>query len=162
MGNILSLSIPLMIKRLSMALTIGCAVYIVHFLTFVYQKPMFDDSGYSSAKKAGSAVSAPVFDLQPYGSVAAAIQTRDIFSSPGVEAASALVEQALVGKLPANFKVVGAVIARSSLVIIEDTAAKKTYFIAEGKPQAGINIVRVQKDRIIISYQGQDILIPIK
>ena len=56
---------------------------------------------------------------------------------------------------------VGILIAHPSQIIIEDTLVNKTYFIDEGSAQAGIKIVRVNNDQMVINYQGQDIPVPI-
>ena len=161
MINILSLSIPVLIKRCSIVLTLCCAAYIVYFFVISYPKPLFIESGRFS-KDAVVSAPAMVFELPSFESVASTIQQRDIFMAPGVEALPLAVEQTPEGNLPAHFKVVGIMIAHPSQLIIEDLAARKTYFIIEGRPQAGINIVRVEKDRIIVNHQGQDILISVK
>ena len=145
------------VRILFIAVTLGCVVYMGYFLLVARRSPVLMDDG-SSTKD--TAVDPPALDLKPYETLAAGIQTRDIFSSGPMDAAGVLA-QTPKGQFPAHLKVVGIVIARPAQIIIEDSDSKQTYFISEHDPQAGIKIARVDKDQIIVNYQGQNISVPI-
>ncbi len=90
------------------------------------------------------------------------IRKRDIFNLSASVETSAGIQQVITGELPGTMKVVGIVLGRAPQVVVEDTSAMHTYFISEGKPDGGITLVEVQKDKIIINYQGQNISVPVK
>ncbi len=160
MGNTFAWPIICLAQRLSMILTLGCCGYVIFFLLFKNQdNSMLENSGIVPAKAIGLVSPSPAFDLKPYDASADA-QARDIFSLTAVGPSGA-VENTPKGQLPAHLKIVGILIAHPSQIIIEDSFAHKTYFIDEGNPQAGIKIVRVNKDQMVINYQGQDIPVPI-
>jgi len=87
-------------------------------------------------------------------------QARDIFSLSDVDS-TGTIENTPKGQLPAHLKIVGILIADPSQIIIEDTFAKKTFFIDEYHPQDGIKIVRVIANQMTVNYQGQDINVPV-
>lgn len=111
-----------------------------------------------SPKDSGYLPLPPVFDLRPYDMN----NSRDIFSLTAEVSPSGVVEKTLKGELPEHLKVVGIIVAHPPQIIIEDSFLNKTFFINQGEPQDGINIVQVNRDQMIISYQGQDISVPIK
>ena len=146
------------VKRLLIVLTFGCGIYMVYFLFTMYRNPVFQDD---SRPVKDTVMDAPALelDLKPDESWVALIQTRDIFSSGTAD--TSVLGQTPTGQLPSHLKVVGIVIANPPQVIIEDTSSKQTYFISEGKLQAGIRITRVDKNQIIVNYEGQNISVPI-
>lgn len=161
MGNTYSWPIVRLVQRLSMVLTLGCCVYVIVFLFTKNQDNFMPEKSNIISKKAlGLVAPAPVFDLKPYDTSANA-QGRDIFSSTTTVSPTGTVENTPKGQLPAHFKIVGIVIAHPSQIIVEDSFVNKTYFIDEGGTQAGIKIVRVDKDKMTINYQGQNIDVPI-
>ncbi len=121
---------------------------------------MSENSSVVSMKRVGLISPSPAFDLKPYDA-SANVQARDIFSLSTDVSPSGIVENTPKGQLPAHLKIVGILIAHPSQIIIEDSFLHKTYFIDEENPQAGIKIVRVSKDQMIINYQGQDISVPV-
>jgi len=145
-----------------MILTLGCFVYVIFFLFF---KGHDNDSlpspqGAVGASNVALVAPSPGFDLKPYD-VSVGAQARDIFSLDSSVGPSGAVENTPKGQLPEHLKIVGILVGNPSQVIIEDGFAKKTYFIDEGTAQAGIKIVQVSKERVIINYQGQDIPVPV-
>lgn len=121
---------------------------------------MSDKSKIASAMGADLVPPAPVFDVRPYDA-STDVEIRDIFST-SQENASNPVEKTPAGQLPAHLKIVGIVIAQPSQIIIEDSWGNKTYFIDEDKTVAGIKIVKVSGDRMVINYNGQEITIPVQ
>ncbi len=101
-------------------------------------------------------------ETKPYAFYESRIKGRDIFGFAAPAAADPAASGTPSGELPAHLKVVGIVIAYPAQVIIEDTDAHQTYFIEEGKAQAGIKIERAAKDKIFINYQNQSIAIAVK
>jgi type II secretory pathway component PulC len=100
-------------------------------------------------------------ESKPYDFYAKKINERDVFvKSEELK----VVQQAGAAdvQLPPNFKVVGIVFSNPAQVIIEDQVAHQTYFIAENAPSNGISIKRVLSNKIILSYQNQDIEINVK
>lgn len=161
MGNTFALPIIRLAQRLSMVLTLGCFAYVIFFLVYKGKDTsMPAKSSVSPMKSMGLVSPSPEFDLKPYNSSVNA-QARDIFSMTPTESPSGPVENTPKGQLPDHFKIVGILISHPSQIIIEDTNVKQTYFIDEGKSQAGIKIVRVSGNQMIINYQGQDISVPI-
>jgi hypothetical protein len=161
MENTLSWPIIRLIQRLSMVLTLGCCVYVIFFLFFNGRDDSMSENSQAVPVKSIALVSpSPVFDLKPYD-VAVGAQARDIFSLDTSVGPSGAVENTPKGQLPEHLKIVGILIGDPSQIIIEDAFAKKTYFINEGSAQAGIKIVQASKERMVINYQGQDIIVPV-
>ncbi len=161
MGNTFAWPMVRLVRRLSMILTLGCLAYAIFFLLFKNQdNSMSENSSVVPAKAIGIVSPSPAFDLKPYQETGQIAQARDIFSLTAVGPSGA-VENTPKGQLPDHLKIVGILIAHPSQIIIEDAAVNKIYFIDEGNPQAGIKMVRVSKDQMIINYQGQDIPVPI-
>jgi len=150
-----------LLQRLSMLLTMACCAYVFFFLFFNKNDCFNPPKGGIVIKRSiGLVSSSPKFDLKPY-EASADVQARDIFSLGQAAGTSGAVENTPKGQLPDHLKVVGILIANPSQIIIEDNSANKTYFIDEGRPQAGIKIVRVNNNQMVINYQGQDISVPI-
>ena len=104
-------------------------------------------------------------DLKSYDFYAQNVNSRDIFVSSGTSidgGADPSKTAVPAGQLPPNFKVVGFDLGVHSQVIIEDSSTHQTYFIEQGKKQAGIGIESVTKDKVFLSYQGQTIQINLK
>jgi hypothetical protein len=143
-----------------MFLTLGCCAYLIFFLLSKdHDNTGLVDSKEGALKGAILVSPTPVLDLRPNdGSVPA--QARDIFSLSDVGPSGAI-ENTPKGQLPAHLKIVGILVADPSQIIIEDTFAKKTFFIDEYHPQDGIKIVQVRANQMMINYQGQDINVPI-
>jgi type II secretory pathway component PulC len=162
MGNTFSWPTIRLVQRLSMILTLGCSAYVIFFLLFKNQENSIPENNSNvSTKGIGLVLPSPVFDLTPYQETGQIDQARDIFSLPTNIAPSGTVENTPKGQLPGHLKVVGIAVGHPSQIVIEDSFANKTYFVDEGNPQAGIKIVKVSKDQMIINYQGQDIAVPI-
>jgi len=149
-----------LVQRLSIFVTIACCAYVILFLLFKNRDTFIPENNSIVPSKGIELVSSSsVFDLKPFDATAGA-QARDIFSMT-TQAPSGPVENTPKGQLPNHLKIVGVLIAHPSQIIIEDTLANKTYFIDEGAPQAGIKIVQVGRDQMVINYQGQDIPVPV-
>jgi hypothetical protein len=160
MGNTVAWPIIRLVQRLSMILTLSSCVYLIFFLLFRnHDNSMPVGSNAAALKGAVLASPIPVLDLNPNAGPASA-QARDIFSLSDVGPSGAI-ENTPKGQLPAHLKIVGILVADPSQIIIEDTFAKKTYFIDEYHPQDGIKIVQVKANQMLINYQGQDIHVPI-
>jgi type II secretory pathway component PulC len=146
-----------------MILTVGCLAYVILFLFSKNQdNSMAENSSVVSTKGINLITPTPTFDLEPYQETGQIAQARDIFSMTPAVSPSGAVENTPKGQLPGHLKIVGILVAHPAQIVIEDSFTNKTYFIDEGNPQAGIKIVQVSKDQIIINYQGQDISVPIK
>ncbi len=161
MVNILTLPLIRLAQRLSMILTVCCFLYVVIYL-FSKDQDNASSQTRDIIPSTSTAMVAPVsvLDLNPY---VASPNARDIFSmdTTAGPAGTQAVQNTPKGQLPDHLKVVGILVADPAQIIIEDTSANTTYFIEQGHPQAGIRIVRVNKDQMIINYQGQDIPVPI-
>lgn len=150
-----------LVQRLSMALTLCCCAYVVYFLLMGGRGNFTSlESKDVSLKDAQLVSPAVALDLKPYDASVSNLD-RDIFSFSTAVSPSGATENTPKGQLPAHLKVVGLLIADKPQVVIEDTFAKKTYFIDEANPQAGIKMMRVNKDQMIINYRGEDIFLPI-
>lgn len=161
MGNTFAWPMIRLIQSVSMVLTLACSAYVIFFLCCKdKENPLAENSGIISTNNIGLISPLPVFDLKSYDR-AANPQARDIFSISASDNLSGAVENTPKGQLPDHLKIVGILIAHPSQIIIEDKLAKKTYFIDEENPQAGIKIARVYKNLMILNYQGQDISVPI-
>lgn len=161
MVNTFAWPIIRLVQRLAMVLTLGCCVYVVVFLLSKNPENSMTAENIDSPKKAVGLVSpVSVTDMKPFDATLSS-QARDIFSLPTVVNPSGNAENTPKGELPSHMKVVGILLSNPSQIVIEDTLANKTYFIDEGHPQAGIKILHVNKDQMIINYQGQDIAVPI-
>ena len=90
------------------------------------------------------------------------IKGRDIFNS--VDPQQELPQEAAParGTLPSNLKVVALMSGPVVQVVIEDTKAKQTYFITKDKPLAGIAIKQAEPGKLVITYDGQNIALPLK
>ena len=66
------------------------------------------------------------------------------------------------GQLPGNIKVVGIVRAKPSMLVIEDTAQAKTYFLPEDKIIDAYRLVSIKQGKAVLVYQGQTFEIPVK
>ena len=160
MKNILALPIIFGIRRLAIFLTLACGVYIVFFILYKSREnPAYTSQVMANAKNHNLISPEPEFAIKPYN--ASDNQARDIFSLNTGVASNGVVESTPKGQLPDHLKVVGILIGHPSQIIIEDSAIHKTYFIDEGNPQAGFSILKVEKDQIIINYQGQNISVPV-
>ena len=162
MGNTFAWPMIRLVRRLSMILTLGCCVYVIFFLFFKDRDNAMPQIGQGAVGANNIALIAPspVLDMKPYDA-SVGTQARDIFSLDTSVGPSGAVENTPKGQLPEHLKIVGILIGSPSQIIIEDEFVKKTYFIDEGTSQAGIKIEQVNKDRMLINYQGQDITVPI-
>jgi type II secretory pathway component PulC len=160
MANTFAWPMIRLVQRLSMILTLGCCAYVILFLLSKNPDNSMPQKSVAISTKGAVLLSpSPVFDLKPYDA-SASTQARDIFSL-STDNPSGAVENTPKGQLPDHLKIVGILIAHPSQVIIEDSLVNKTYFIDEGTLQAGIKIVSVGKDQMIINYQGQNISVPV-
>ena len=91
-----------------------------------------------------------------YDSLVSQAAQRDMFSANGT---SVPIQAIPTGQLPDSLRVVGIVSGVHNQIVIEDSTAKETYFLNEGESKAGIMIKNFQSDKVIISYQGQDIAV---
>jgi type II secretory pathway component PulC len=150
----------LLLRRFFIFLTVSCALYAVYFMFIQSRSPEVE----VRQKTEEIVVPKVVLDVPIDESVYTNIQNRNIFSSAAAQPANAGANNVSTptGQLPAHLKVVGLVIGEPSQVIIEDTTLSQTHFISEGHPQAGISIARVNKNEIIINYQGETISLPIQ
>jgi hypothetical protein len=95
---------------------------------------------------------------KPYDYYASQVEARDIFGFAVKQpTGEGILNNMPSGQLPGNFKVVGIILSKPVEVILEDTSAKQTYFVKEGKPQGGISIESVQGDTVFLNYQGQSV-----
>jgi len=162
MVNSIAWPIIRLVQRLSIFVTVVCCAYVIFFLFFKNHDTFIPEN--TSDVPANGVVlpsPTPVFDLKHFDASVGA-QARDIFSMTTMGNPTGVVERPAKGQLPEHLKIVGILIGHPSQIIIEDTLAGKTYFIDETSPQAGIKIVRVLQDQMIINYQGQDIPVPVK
>ena len=161
MGNSYPWPMIRLVQSVCMILTLSCCAYVIFFLFFKAKEDLLsDNSNAVSATNIALVSPSSLFDIKPYNA-SVNIQDRDIFSMTPTEATSS-VENTPKGQLPDHLKIVGILIAHPSQIIIEDSIANNTYFIDEGTPQDGIKIVKVDKDQMIINYQGQNISVPIQ
>jgi len=162
MVNTFALSIIRLVHRLFILLTLACVAYIIYSFLFKNQDSSMSETMTVPHAKADSSTAlspAPVLDLKAYSSVSSS-QVRDIFSLTPANPLGPLVSTPK-GQLPDYLKVVGVLIAHPSQIVIEDTSTHTTFFIDEGHVQNGIKIVKADKDKMTINYQGQDILLPV-
>jgi type II secretory pathway component PulC len=158
MNGVLMFSYVRVLKRLAIAVTLIAGIYTLYFLGTSYHRR--ESSPVLSLPEKDSVLKPlPQFDSGSEDALSSVIQSRDIFSSSG-EAVT--LNTTPSGQLPSNLKVVGIIISNPSEVIIEDTAAQHTYFISESNAQAGIHIARIDKDQVTVTYQGQNISIPLE
>ncbi len=158
MGNTFAWPIIRLVQRLSMILTLGCCAYLIVFLISRNHDNVMPVEKNGGALKDTVLISAsPVLD-QPANNDSG--PARDIFSLSDVGPSGAI-ENTPKGQLPAHLKIVGILVADPSQIIVEDTFARKTYFIDEYHPQDGIKIVQVKLNQMTINYQGQEINVPI-
>lgn len=161
----LALGLPkiLLIKRLCIGLTALCIVWMFFMLSAAYssKKILPQSLGAVKAKE----LKEIQLNIEPVA-LPEQFKTRDIFYAPvpvvaaAAEAPGELPAQVSTA-IPSHLKVVGVLIGNPSEVIIEDTNAKQTYFIREGKPQAGIGIEEVNRNEIVIKVEGRNVSIPI-
>ena len=160
MGNRIAWPIIHLVQRVSMILTLGCCIYLIFFLLFkTHDNSISVENNNAPLKDTDLVSPTPVLSLKS-NTTSVSVQARDIFSLSGVGPSGAL-ENTPKGQLPAHLKVVAILIANPSQIVIEDTYAKKTYFVDEDHPQNGIKIARVSKKQIVINYQGQEITVPV-
>ncbi len=101
--------------------------------------------------------SLPGFDVY-----AAQLDRRDLFGC-GIKTAG-IPENNInlpTGQLPAHLKVVGIILGEDPEVVIEDSQVNQVFFITKGRPQAGIEIQKVEAGKVVIVYQGQSIDLPL-
>jgi len=161
MGNTFRWPIVLLVQRLSILLTLACCAYVAYFLLVKKQdNAMPEINSVIPAKGISLIAPSPAFDLKPFDAAINA-KDRDIFSMTMPASPTGAVEDTPKGQLPPHFKIVGIIISHPSQIVIEDSFAKKTFFIDENNPQDGIKIKQVQGNQMIINYQGQDIPVPV-
>lgn len=82
---------------------------------------------------------------------------RDLFSPPARGSEAQLPgAQPKFTELTKNLVLVGIYWGTHPEAMIEDTAAKKTYFLKRGDPINGLRIKNILKDRVILEYQGEE------
>lgn len=141
---------------LLMVLTLGGAVYLIYITAAAYQES--NDGVVSAAPPVTPENPAPETLRTVDSSLLLAIQGRDLFSSAPAKAAE---DSVVLEQLPPHLKVVGIVIAATPQVIIEDTSADQTYFVAQGRPDGGISLRHADRQRVILDYHGQNISLPV-
>lgn len=147
------------IQRSCIILTVASCVYIAFFLLSKAKEiDVSDVSADVSEKDPSYLPPPPVVDVKSYDIT----NSRDVFSLASEVGPSGVVDKTPKGELPQHLKVVGVMVSHPSQIIIEDTFLNKTFFISEGETQDGIKIAEVDKNQMIINYQGEDITVPIK
>ena len=104
------------------------------------------------------------WDLKSYEFYSKQVEARDIFTSPArtADAPAGVKEDVPAGQLPGHLKVVGLILGDNPQVIIEDGNAHQTYFITPDKPEGGISLQSSTKDKMILNYKSQNIIINVK
>ena len=103
--------------------------------------------------------------LKPYSFYAEELEKKDIFGfvAPGsVKGAGAKGPESAKVELPSNFKIVGVIVGHPSEVIIEDTQAKETFFLQEGKQLGDFEIEHAEKEKVALKYQGKSFNVDLK
>jgi len=99
----------------------------------------------------------PITPLKELSFYEEAVSRRDIFNPPAKGyAKSALDTAPKISELTKNLNLVGIYWGTYPEAMIEDTEAKKTYFLKRGDPISGLRIKNILKDRIILEYQGEE------
>lgn len=143
-------------KRVFIFLTFALVVYIFYLInTRPWRLPPVKETPLSQQE--GLPVVDPL-QIKPDESLDTILKGRSIFSTT-----DNLIwdQEAPSGQLPGNYKITGIVIAHPVEVVIEDTSRKESYFISEGRPAGGFSIGFIEKDRIILNYQGQSFSLPV-
>lgn len=93
-------------------------------------------------------------DLSFYQEAAA---KRDLFSPPARELAESLPGAGpKITELTKDLALVGIYWGTHPEAMLEDTEAKKTYFLKRGDTIKGLKIMNILKDRIILKYEGEE------
>lgn len=88
------------------------------------------------------------------------VNTRNIFR-PYEAQAKAPGAQGLAQRL-AKYKLVGVAwldLPETASIMIEDTAAKTTYFLKQGEQLEGVTVKTIYTDRVAFSYENEEIII---
>jgi type II secretory pathway component PulC len=156
MGNILE-------RVRNIAVVLFCVALGAVIIAFIRRSPVDPAVALETPEAPSVSEAAPdsvIADAGMYESFAQQLAARDIFSSS--PQASAFVPSAGTSELPANLKVVGIVVGTPSEVIIEDTSARQTYFIIQGQSEAGITLESIKDGQVLLSYQGNRVVVKIK
>jgi len=88
-----------------------------------------------------------------------AVRKRDIFNpvTQNVSASAGIGKTAQFQEITKDLSLVGIYWGASPEAMIEDTAAKKTYFLKRGDEVKGIIIKEILKDRVVLQYRNEEI-----
>jgi hypothetical protein len=95
---------------------------------------------------------------EDYAVYSRAIQGKNLFTAPFVEE-SRLSEEAPDIDISKRFNLVGIIAGERPEAIIEDKDAKKTHYLSEGQSLDGVTIVKIEEGKVILGYQGKEIVL---
>ena len=85
---------------------------------------------------------------------------RDLFNTAAMPLnLNGMNAQPVSTTLPPFLKVVGVVIGNPSQIAIEDMNTRETYIIAKGSQDHGIELIKLERDKALVKYNGQEIML---
>ncbi|OGX18083.1 MAG: hypothetical protein A3K83_03060 [Omnitrophica WOR_2 bacterium RBG_13_44_8b] len=153
------------IKSLNKILTFGIFIlafyFMFNFLTSIMNSEKISSLELSVASAAGAPFNLPeVSSLKPASHYLEEAKSRNIFALvadlPQKEDEQKRIN-AKLSEMLQNLKLVGISWSDDPDIIIEDTKLQQAYFLKKGQKVGDFTIKAVYKDRVILSYGGQEI-----
>jgi type II secretory pathway component PulC len=128
-------------------------------------KPVNQDQKTIDALTAMPKVSISMSETETLGTLLEKIKKRDYFKPVAKQQKKAAAEKTgpvstqAIDQAAENLRLVGISYApnpKDSYAMIEDLASKITYFIKVDQAISGVKVADIQKDRVLLTYQGQE------
>ena len=153
--NLRSLNVLLVV------LSVGATVFLVFDFLMGMPRSSVLDRIEASGKKI-KAADLTIEGLEPLAIYTQEITQRNIFSLPEPPPAPAPAAQAPVPspeatELTTNLKLVGIIWSDVPQAMLEDSKEQRTYLLNRGASIKGARVKDILKDRVILSYDNQDI-----
>jgi len=133
---------------------LGCSV-----VGFIFGRPdikrVYEKSRLMEWKQSGQEV---IFEVRPFLHYLEMVNRRNIFSPIEIkENKKAEDKKKKLQDMVKDLSLVGISWGKDPVAMIEDSAAKKTYFLKRGMKINKLEIEDILKDRVILSFQGEKV-----
>lgn len=98
-------------------------------------------------------------DIKPYTYYTDIIQTRDIFESPlygkNQKKGEEIQKVSSLPELTQNLKLVGIILDKNSVAVIEDVQGQKTFFLHKGEEIKNATVENIEEGKVTLLYGGK-------
>lgn len=158
-----------MAQRLLWAVLLALGTYVAFDLIVVQPKPKLErvvaptavGAPEPAAGSAGTSTSTTANSLKPLAEYLAAVQQANPFGGAAAIIAAPVAQSTKhrLEELAQGLVVVGIDRSANPEAIIEDTTQKRTYFVKVGDELNGMAVKEISTKGVIVSYEGEELLV---